>query len=688
MKNKNVDYTQKVLEVKNLRQYFKVGSGKNKLMVKAVDGVSFDVYKREVFGLVGESGCGKTTTGRSIIKLYKPTDGEVIYKGNVVGAGYDGYLYDIRKLKKEAKIKIIENNPYKYQKFLINDDFSLKVEHLKQKTTIYDFETNKKRENILSRVIKHKEKYHEIKHAYEQDLSDLKFNFQQTVETLYSKSIKRVIDDRKNNIKLINNRANDKVKFIKQAKIEAHEKNEQIRIIEDNRKNEIEYIQNSTDKELRKILSLGEHDYIDLKEIRKTLVIKERKEIKKSIEKFKLEYNKNKVIIKESYNKKIQEYKEIIINKDALKKEARLLKLQIADKHYITKKEICDLKKLKKEKLLKLLQDFKLTNEAFVEDSNKKEQIIQELKAKIAEKKKLISKAKRENSFTEDKEHKQNRLNKLRLEKERFNKEKQTINQIEDLEVKKEKLQSLKLEHKQKMMEINATKPNHANYISSMQMIFQDPISSLNPRMIVGDIISEGLRIKGVRNKKEIQSKVFELLNLVGLNSEHASRYPHEFSGGQRQRIGIARSLIVNPDFIIADEPISALDVSIQAQVINLLNELKEKLGLTILFVAHDLSVVKYFSDRIAVMHFGKIVELANSDELFAHPLHPYTKSLLSAIPHPDPKHEKNRTRIIYDPRIHNYSTDRPTLREIKKGHFISANDEEYNKYLKELKGE
>ena len=186
--------------------------------------------------------------------------------------------------------------------------------------------------------------------------------------------------------------------------------------------------------------------------------------------------------------------------------------------------------------------------------------------------------------------------------------------------------------------------------VTQIQMIFQDPVSSLNPRMTVREIISEGLVINGIRDKEYIDEKVYEILELVGLVREHAGRYPHEFSGGQKQRIGIARSVIMRPEMIIADEPVSALDVSIQAQVINLLNELKEQLGLTILFIAHDLSVVKYFSDRIGVMYFGKLVELADSDELFRHPLHPYTRSLLSAIPLPDPKSEKNRKRIIYKP--------------------------------------
>ncbi|MFC4386855.1 ABC transporter ATP-binding protein [Gracilibacillus marinus] len=215
-----------------------------------------------------------------------------------------------------------------------------------------------------------------------------------------------------------------------------------------------------------------------------------------------------------------------------------------------------------------------------------------------------------------------------------------------------------------------------------MQMIFQDPYASLNPRMTVKDIIAEGIEIHGlVKNDAEKTNRVHELLETVGLNKEHASRYPHEFSGGQRQRIGIARALAVDPEFIIADEPISALDVSIQAQVVNLLKELQEERGLTYLFIAHDLSMVKYISDRIAVMFAGKIVELADSDELYHNPLHAYTKSLLSAIPVPDPDYERNRKRIIFDK--DQYDPTNSELREVKEGHWVLCTEEEYKQLIK-----
>ena len=220
----------------------------------------------------------------------------------------------------------------------------------------------------------------------------------------------------------------------------------------------------------------------------------------------------------------------------------------------------------------------------------------------------------------------------------------------------------------------------------NMQMIFQDPMACLNPRMTVMDIIAEGLDINGLcKNKEERTQKVYELLRTVGLNEQHASRYPHEFSGGQRQRIGIARALAVEPKFIIADEPISALDVSIQAQVVNLLRKLQKENGLTYLFIAHDLSMVKYISDRIGVMHKGKLVELSTADELYENPLHPYTKSLLSAIPLPDPNYEKTRKRIKYDPSMHDYSTEIPEWVEIRPGHFIYGSKSELEQYEIEL---
>ncbi len=378
-----------VLSVRHLKQYFKSGHGKNKLVVKAVDDVSFDIFQGEVFGLVGESGCGKTTTGRTIIKLYEPTDGEVFFLGQLISAGIQGNKDAIKAKKVEV---------------------SLKIKDLRAK--------------MKEEVANDPEKKNEIVNAYRKQVNAL---------------------------------VKEKREFIEEQKIDMHRRKQTLEV----------------DYELMK----------------------------------------------------------------------------------------------------------------------------------------------------------------------------------------------------------------------NMQMIFQDPIASLDPRMTVKEIIAEGLRIAGEKNDKVINERVNEVLKTVGLLPEHASRYPHEFSGGQRQRIGIARALVVAPKFIIADEPVSALDVSIQAQVINLLNDLRHELGITIMFIAHDLSVIKYFSDRIGVMYYGNLVELASSDELFLNPLHPYTKSLLSAVPLPDPRYEKKRKRIVYKPwEVHDYKNDPPKLHEIKEGHFILANQKEIDEYKKTLK--
>jgi oligopeptide transport system ATP-binding protein len=237
------------------------------------------------------------------------------------------------------------------------------------------------------------------------------------------------------------------------------------------------------------------------------------------------------------------------------------------------------------------------------------------------------------------------------------------------------------------------TKKDMLPYRKSMQMIFQDPYASLNPRMTVGDIIGEPLEIHNIAKGNEKKERVQELLRLVGLSSEHANRYPHEFSGGQRQRIGIARALAVEPEFIICDEPISALDVSIQAQIVNMLEDLQQQLGLTYLFIAHNLSMVKHISSRVGVMYLGKLVELAESNELYSNPLHPYTQALLSAIPIPDPKVSKERTRIILEGDVPSplnppsgcrfrtrckYAFDRckeeePVLKDVGSGHYVAC---------------
>ena len=240
------------------------------------------------------------------------------------------------------------------------------------------------------------------------------------------------------------------------------------------------------------------------------------------------------------------------------------------------------------------------------------------------------------------------------------------------------------------------TRKDILEYRKKTAMVFQDPYSSLNPRMTVSDIIAEPLDVhKMYQNKKERQERILELMAKVGLNSEHANRYAHEFSGGQRQRIGIARALSMNPEFVVCDEPVSALDVSIQAQVINMFDELQEQMDLTYLFIAHDLLVVRHISNRIAVMYLGKMVELADAGEIYDHPLHPYTKSLMSAVPLPDPKKARENKRIVLSGDIPSplnapsgcpfrtrcpYATDAcaesmPEFKEVSTGHFVACHN-------------
>jgi oligopeptide transport system ATP-binding protein len=275
-------------------------------------------------------------------------------------------------------------------------------------------------------------------------------------------------------------------------------------------------------------------------------------------------------------------------------------------------------------------------------------------------------------------------LDKLSPEIEEQQKEKAQALVIKNIQKKqneiKEKIINLENEISKLSITNDATSKS---LLKKIQMIFQDPIDSLDPRMTVKEIIAEGLYINGIKDKKVVTEKVYHALKLVGLMPEHASHYPHEFSGGQRQRVGIARAIACDPEVIIADEPISALDVSIQAQVINLLTDLKEKLGLTILFIAHDLSVVKHFSDTVAVMYFGKIVEMGDKEKVFDNPLHPYTKSLISSIPQPNPDYERLREGVSrYNPQSHNYTKDSVVeLREVEPGHQVLCSQEEFEAY-------
>lgn len=469
-----------ILQVKHLKQFFKMGRFKN----KAVNDISFEVYKGEVFGIVGESGCGKTTTGRSIIRLYDITSGDVIFKGQRISAG-------TRWNRKEIKYK-----------------------RIKTKAAIKDLE-------------------------------------RQMVEA---------IDANPNNEQIIRERFEAQIQALKE---------ECDRVVAEQR---------IKIKEANHDQKYGVHEYS------KQLVQQ----------------------LKEYYTKALED----IQNGNGYYVDLLLNKIDAAIQQLINAN--CD----------------------------------------------------------------QNEIAELKVERSELTIPGSPANKKYYLLTKKLMKDEIRIAKRTSLM-------------TKMQMIFQDPIASLDPRMTVREIIAEGLRIRGIRDNHYINQKVYEVLELVGLVREHANRYPHEFSGGQRQRIGIARAIIMEPELIIADEPVSALDVSVQAQVINLLNELREKMGLTIIFIAHNLSVVKYFSDRIAVMYFGKIVELATSEELFKHPLHPYTQSLLSAIPQPDPEYEKSRQRITYNPLAsHDYSVDKPQLVEITPGHFVYCNEVEKEKYLKVLNDE
>lgn len=604
--NNSVDYTQKVLEVKNLKKYFFVGKGKGKLTIPAVDDVSFDVYKREVFGLVGESGCGKTTTGRTIIKLYNPTDGTVDLNGIRIGAGFSTHVQNIKKLKEEYKERVSKLDEYKYQLYLIDQEAKQKIEFVS-----YDIDKIKneqiaktKAENDIIEEYHHKK--YDFKSIYRLDTERIKYDFLLKKHEIEAKTKNPSLTEYKNELEIAKNKFNNKTEGIKESAALTDEVKEQ---------------------RMKKLKELYHQEVIDLKNNYEPLIEKDEanklpsKDAKEQILKFKHEMtaklHERKHKFDQEFNAlKAPDFKKIKENIKAIKAEAKEKMLDV-------KKQISDIKeeaKVKKVQLPKIAVDPSKVTE-------------------INEQKKVI---------------------------------KDDINQR--IQFEKDQIRTLK--------EINKSKDS---LIASrkMQMIFQDPISSLNPRMTVKEIVGEGLTILGGYSDEEITERVNRSLELVGLVPEYAARYPHEFSGGQRQRIGVARALIMNPNFIIADEPISSLDVSIRAQVINLLTNLKEELGLTILFIAHDLSVVRFFCDRIAVMYFGKLVELASSKELFKNPMHPYTISLLSAIPQPDPDYEKGRTRINYNPAQHDYRVDKPKLRELAPGHSVYANDKEFEEMKK-----
>lgn len=596
----NVDYSTKTLEVKNLKKYFFVGSGRNKLTVPAVDNVSFDIYKREVFGLVGESGCGKTTTGRTIIKLYKPTDGSVDLNGNRVTGGYLTQKNNINKIKKDTVAKILSYKPNQFQKHQIKEDLSKQIE-------LFNYDIDKIKADLAREVSKakapieeYKAKIYQLSSLYKLERENIKYNYEQKVQAQHELLINSASKEYKTKLHII--------------------------------KNTYE----------RKVIGLKDSAALDKETIDKRLVV------------LKQEYDEQMLELESKYQPLIA--------------EAEAKKLSKAD----IKPELIRLKEIKKQAFVEAKSKYETERaNVLIPDSNLINLEISRLKAEANEKIAVIKL-----DILKTKREAKNALVGVSKEKEVITPEqKENIKQIKIeakalIEQEQEKIRFIKHTNRSKeSLEVSR----------QMQMIFQDPISSLNPRMTVKEIVGEGLIVQGGFTNDEIDQKVAEALELVGLSPEFAARYPHEFSGGQRQRIGIARALIMKPNFIIADEPISSLDVSIRAQIINLLTELRANLGLTILFIAHDLSVVRFFCDRIAVMYYGKIVEMAPSEELFAHPMHPYTISLLSSIPQPDPDYEKGRVKIDYNPRMHDYRTDKPTLREIAPGHSVYVNNQEFD---------
>src|SRR5690554_2183473 len=597
-----VDYSQVVLEVKNLKKYFKVGVGKNKLIVPAVDDVTFNVYKREVFGLVGESGSGKTTTGRTIIKLYNPTEGYVKLNDIAIAAGYANHLQNIKEIKNKLKLDVLLLDPSNVEKYNLKKDAKSKIRKIQ-----YKLDAIPKAEKEALR--KANKPIEEFKMA----LYDLKTKFTLDTESVTFKY----------------NMDKDEILGSTQNKALV-ELNHELETVKLNFERKVDGLKDSA------------------------ALLKD--EIEKRIENLTVAYEADVARLNETFKDQIK-----AAEKDVISKADAKAKLKV-----VTDKKNADLAKIKKD-YLEQKASVTAPDKAAVKAAK------QQVKSKFnAERKSLndeikviknnlkasIAQVKSSNFTPEEKAEMKQKADEIRAKAEEAIKvEKLNIDEVKRINRSKETLQTSR----------------------KMQMIFQDPISSLNPRMTVREIIGEGLTIQGEKTQDGISKLVEEALEIVGLAPEYATRYPHEFSGGQRQRIGIARALIMNPNFIIADEPISALDVSIRAQVLNLLTNLKEKLGLTMLFIAHDLSVVRFFCDRIAVMYNGEIVELASSEELFNNPMHPYTISLLSAIPQPDPDYEKGRKRIHYNPRQeHDYRMDKPSLREIADGHMVYANDKEF----------
>jgi oligopeptide transport system ATP-binding protein len=604
-----IDYSEKVLQVKNLKKYFRVGSGKRKLLIPAVDDVTLDVFKREVFGVVGESGSGKTTLGRTIIKLYQPTDGTVILNNVTISAGTQGYLEKIKNIKDKLNEDILSLNPSKIKEIELRKQAAFKIELVEAEKN----ELIKQKDIEIKANSKQFDQFradsYQLNALMQIDTQKIIFDFNQKVMKLKQGLQNEALLKYNNEVKIANDKLNHKMSGLKDS------------------------------------------------------AALDSQTIATRIQELKLSHAKQLETIKTLYEPQIQSNAAAMLTKVQLKNQISQLSIE-------------------KNKQISAIKASYLKQHSALIEPNKGEHL-QSIKAIEAKFNKMLKKL--DDKISQLKKDLSTRISTLPKPKVEFKATAQSNDDVHKLKVVAE-LNIKELRAKiNDARRINSSKDT-LKESQKMQMIFQDPISSLNPRMTVKEIISEGLVIQGNLPKKVIEKKVEDVLNLVGLSPEYASRYPHEFSGGQRQRIGVARALIMDPNVIIADEPISSLDVSIRAQIINLLFALREKLGLTILFIAHDLSVVRFFCDRIAVMYNGRVVEMASSEELFKNPMHPYTISLLSAIPQPDPDYEKNRKRINYNPRQHQYnSSTLPTLKEISPNHLVLASEAEFETMKKSL---